>query len=232
MDARDLIATACLPEKAGPIVADYLSRLDAVVPLPASERERILAEAADALVCATQARIAIGESPAAAASAAVAEFGDPVVLAKQFADALGPGMARRVGLMLISSGPVVGLVWVAAIGSGAGWGWRVGSALAAMPLLPVVLAFSVPAAAVAALAGLSPLRLEVLSRAVPRAARLATFGCVCADALLIASTAGHLASGSLGFSGWVACAAVLSMLRLTLAATAFQRLRRLSVAGC
>ena len=139
MGTGDLTGKTGLPDDADAIVTAYLSRLDAALPLPAAERDRIVAEATDALICATQTRIRAGEEPAAAATAAVAEFGDPAMLARQFAAALAPRMARRVGLTLIGSGPLVGLCWVAAIGSGPGLVSRIASALSVMPLLPVVL---------------------------------------------------------------------------------------------
>lgn len=209
------------------LVADYLSRLDGALPLPARDRKRIVTEAADGLACAIEDAVAGGESPGAAARSAVAEFGRPGTLAAHFAAALAPAKARRTGLALVLTGPVIGLVWVAAAGQGTGWPARIGSLIEAMPYLPLVLGLTVAAAVAAVVAGWNPLRLNVSGRSAVTAAWLSTLGCVVADVLLLTgATVGGTAGG---WATWTAAA--LSGVRLTAAATACRSLSRLRVAG-
>ncbi len=210
---------------------EYLSRLDAALPLPRRQRDRIVAEVADGLHSAAEAMTVAGLTKPEAESAAIEEFGESTDLAAEFAQALAPGIARRVGLALVLSGPMVGLAWVAAFGHGIDWMTRITSVLVRMPYFPVVLAVTVPAAMVAVLGGSISLRRNTSSRLATLAARVAASGCVVADLLLEASAFARLESGLFAVGGWVTVAVLLSALRLAVASNATSRLARLRAAG-
>lgn len=231
MGSGDLTGSLGLPVGADTIVADYLSRLDAALAFSARERERIVTEAADALACAIEAAVAEGEPASAAARSAVTEFGHPETVSAHFAVALVPGKARRTGLALVLTGPVIGLAWVAALGQGVGWPARISSVIVAMPYLALVLMLTAPAAVAAVLSGWNRLRLKDASRFAATAAWLSTLGSLAADVLLLTAATGRLMTGSVTLTGWVACAAVLSGVRLAAIAIASRNLSRLRVAG-
>jgi hypothetical protein len=226
----ELTASLALPREAEAVVVAYLIRLNDLLPLPRGERTRIVAEAADTLACAIEDRIVTGTPPGRAARTAVAEFGDPAMLAKQFAAVIAPAAARRVCLALLLSGPMVGVAWATALGHGRHWATRIGSLLETQPYLPPLLMFTVAAAVTAVLGSRKMLWVNVSGRLATGAAWLATIGCLAADALLLATLITLIAGGAAP-GVWVACAASLSCVRLTGAATAARRLARLRAAG-
>jgi hypothetical protein len=74
-----------LATEAREVVSDYLSRLGERLPGGRRARSLVLAEIADGLACAVDARVEDGQSPADAAHAAVGELGEPDQVAAAFA---------------------------------------------------------------------------------------------------------------------------------------------------
>lgn len=223
MDPVDLTPATWDPQ-ARTAAAGYLRALAAGLPLARRTRAAVLAEVADGLACAVEAHVAAGAQPAAAARLAIAEFGDPRELAAQLAAEIAGSHARRVGVGLVATGPLVGLSWVAAFAAADGTSWwaQVGVLMPAVQVYPLVLAVSVPAALVAATGGARLAgRFRVGPRVAAGAAALAAAGCIAGDVALLGGLAG-IRSGP-GWTAALACAAVASLFRLSVAAVAGRR---------
>jgi hypothetical protein len=221
-----------LDPSARPVVEAYLGALESGLPCGRTARRMIVAEVGDGLVDAVRAHAKGGLPPAVAAQAAVAAFGDPRRLAGAFARELVATAATRTGIALVTSGPAVGAVWVAAFAARSGTSWfaQLSAVWSAIPTYPLILAVTVPAAIVAAVAGSGRLPAPALigTRAAAVAALVATGGCVVGDATLFV---GLVSSGGSGWPVlvWLACAA--SMVRLSVAAAAGRRCARLHAAA-
>jgi hypothetical protein len=221
-----------LDPAARPAIAGYLADLAAGLPCGGSARAAIVAEVGDGLVDAVQARVDKGVAPIVAARIAVAEFGDARSLAAGFASELAAAAAHRIGLGLVVSGPVVGTVWVAAYAARSGLGWweQLAALRSALPVYALILAVTVPAAVLAAVAGSGRLSCSVPvgMRGAAGAALVAAVGCVAGDAALLTSLA--VSAGS----GWTALAwagGAVSAMRLSGAAVAGRRCARLRAAA-
>jgi hypothetical protein len=222
-----------LDPAARPLIVAYLAELAAGLPCGRSARAAIVAEVGDGLVDAVQARVDTGMAPVVAARLAVGEFGDARSLASGFAGELAGVAAHRIGLGLVVSGPVVGMVWVAAYAARSRLGWwdQLAALRLALPVYALILAVTVPAAMLAAVAGSGRLSgwLPVRMRgAAAGAALVAAVGCVAGDAALLTSLA--VSAGS----GWTALAwggGAASALRLSGAAAAARRCARLRAAA-
>jgi hypothetical protein len=202
------------------IVGDYLAAVGSRLPIARRTREGILTELADGLACAVAEEIERGLAPGPAAHAAVRQFGEPAVLAAGFARQLASAAAHRVGLGLVTTGPLVGLIWVGATSIGEpDWPSRISGVLSALPLYPLILAVTVPAAMIAITgSGWSARRFPVFRGLATGSAFVAVLGCIAGDVSLL--------SGAIfGGAAWAAAPA-----RLTLVAVAVS-LMRLSVAG-
>jgi hypothetical protein len=232
MDPRHL-TTGDVHPAAAEIIGGYLIALQSRLPAGRRYRARILAEIADGLACAVRQQTDLGAAPAAAARRAVAEFGDPRALAAGFARAYGPVAAHRLGLGLVATGPLVGLTWVVAYpADGAGLRTPVADLLSTLPLLPLILAVTVPAAIVAASgAGWAARRLRLPARVVTGAALVAAIGCTAGDlSLLLTALFGHRLAAAGPVSLTMAAVAV-SALRLSAAGWAGRRVARLRAVG-
>jgi hypothetical protein len=206
------------------VVVAYLEAFRAGLPPAAAARRRadIVAEIGDGLVDDVQARIGRGAPPREAADRAIEEFGDPCRLADAFAEDLAATAARRTGGALILSGPIVGLVWLLAIAS-TGPLQALHDLWGRVPLYPLVLLVSVPAAVVGhGLPGRPP-----STRVALRCALVAGLGCATGDVLLLVAAlhAGGALHAGLGVLMLLAVAG--SCLRLGLVATAVSRCGRL-----
>jgi hypothetical protein len=232
MDTGDLIDAGTDPD-ATQIIDRYLSELDRRLPVRRGVRAGILAEIGDGLHCAVDERVRLGAAGVDAAHAAVAESGDPAVVAGAFAGQLGAAFAHRLGVALVATGPLVGLTWVAAYTTdGVGWQSRIATLMAALPQLPLILAVTVPAAIIASAgAGWVARQLRVPARRVSTAALVASTGCVAGDVSLLASAAAGHVRHDHAAAGLLMLAVAVSVARLSLAALAGHRIRRLRAAG-
>jgi hypothetical protein len=199
---RRLMPSLCLPRGAAALVEDHLVRLHRALPASGRVRRGVTAAVADGLACAVEARIGAGETAGAAARAALDELGDPDELAARFAAEIAPSSAHRTGLALLASGPLVGAAWIGGTDSGMSLPERIATALAGVPLYPVLLAFAVPASLIA-IAARGP-----LLRRVPA---LADHSCPAALAAVLAGMVGDVmlvdiavrAAISTSASGWL-----------------------------
>jgi hypothetical protein len=198
------------------IVARYLDVLAAGLP---AVRTDAVVEVADGLVDAVHAYQRTGVPPELAARRAVAECGDPARLAAELAGELAATGARRLGRALVLTGPLVGSAWVTgyAVRDGVTWWAELHTVLTRVPLLPFVLAVTVPAAVLAV--------LGARARVVAGCAVLASGGCVLGDALLLGTAT------AAGWSWPVAAAAAVSVVRLSSVALAGRRCARLLAAS-
>jgi hypothetical protein len=225
-----------LPEAAAGIVDGYLEELAARVPVGRRQRARIVAEVADGLACAVDARLESGAPPADAARAATAEFGDPHILATQFARGLGPGLAHRTGAALVLTGPAIGLMWAAVYGAGATqWTGKVAAVLSRVPVFPLFLFVTIPAAIVALTgAGKLARRVPTPPRVATASALTATCAVMFGDITLISTALFTVAAfgGAQPVSvALVVAAIVVSAARAGLAGVASLRLARLRAAS-
>jgi hypothetical protein len=216
------------------VLRDYLTRLAAGLPGSRRTRAAVLAEFADGLIEATDARVAGGMARGPAVRAAVAEFGDPDELARMLAAEQAGTTAHRVGLGLVLTGPLVGLVWLAAWATANGLGWldEIPALVSRFPALVALLGLGIPAAVLATLTGAGPLvrRLAVAPRRAAGLAMLAAGAAVAGDTTLLTGVA--LAHGLAGGWSWPLVAAVaVSLTRLTAAGTAARRCARLRSAS-
>ncbi len=230
MDTHDLNSLGLEPSAAR-VVDEYLAVFASYLPVGRRVRAGILAEIADGLVSATEVRTARGDPAQAAATEAVVEVGDPRKLAIAFAGQLGPAAAHRLGVGLVLTGPLVGLMWVTArtVG-GSDWLSRIVDALSAIPLYLPILVVTVPAAVLAFTgSGRCAQRRALPPRLVTGAALAAAIGCVAGDLSLLTAAASHPTS----LHGPVvsALAVLVSVVRLSAAAGAGNRIRRLRAAA-
>ena len=79
------------------LVDAYLADLEGALHLPYARRRRVLAEAADHLLCATERRVEAGEAPDAAQRAAIDAFGPAPVVALAHERAAARDAARPLG---------------------------------------------------------------------------------------------------------------------------------------
>jgi hypothetical protein len=119
--------------------AAYLSDLAAQLHGPRRRRKAILTELRDGLEQATQDRIATGLAPDRAAAAAITQFGSPHAVADAFAGELTTAYARRTIACFIATGPLVGIWWLLLLNPSP---WRTGliALLAAIPVIPLIIA--------------------------------------------------------------------------------------------
>lgn len=232
MDARDLSALGLDPAAAR-VVGDYLAALEAHLPAGRRTREEILTELADDLVCAVAGGTGRGRPSEEAAREAVTQFGDPTTVAAAFTRQLAPVAAHRVGLGLVATGPLVGLIWVAAFASGEhGLPAQIGSLLSAMPIYPVILAVTVPAAMLAVTgAGWAARHLPVPAHVATGAAIVAAVGCVAVDVSLVGRAIVEAAAGAGPQSMLTFAAFAASLVRLSAAGFAGRRIARLRAAA-
>jgi hypothetical protein len=120
-------------------LAAYLSDLAAQLHGPHRRREAILTELRDGLEQATEDRIATGLAPDRAAAAAISQFGNPSAVAEAFAGELAIAYARRTIARFIATGPLVGIWWLLLLHPSP---WRTGliALLAAIPVIPLIIA--------------------------------------------------------------------------------------------
>jgi hypothetical protein len=216
-----------LASEARDILSDYLTTLDERLPRGRRARSPILAEVADGLACAVEARVASGQSPEDAARAAVGEFGEPDRVAAAFARHMLTTTAHRTGLALVTSGPIVGLVWASVWGANAPtWPGKIDAVISGVRALPLLLVLTIPCALLAASAGGWLARwLKLPTRWTYPAALMATGGCVAVDATMVAVvlTGPALMQAS---AALLAAAVVVSALRAGAVSVAMCRLVR------
>jgi hypothetical protein len=215
------------------IIGDYLAAVGSRLPIGRRTREEILTELADGLACAVAEEIGRGLAPGPAAHAAVTQFGEPAVLAAAFARQLASAAAHRVGLGLVTTGPLVGLIWVgAASSSGPTWPSRISGVLSALPLYPLILAMTVPAAMIAITgSGWAARRFPVFRRLATGSAFVAVLGCIAGDVSLLSGAVFGGAAWAAAPTGLTLVAVAVSLVRLSVAGFAGSRVFRLMAAG-
>jgi hypothetical protein len=136
--ASDRLATNTGTRPKDPLAA-YLSDLAAQLHGPRGRHEAILTELRDGLEQATEDRTAIGLPPDQAAAAAISQFGSPYAVADAFAGELATAYARRTVAWFIATGPLVGIWWLLLLHPSP---WRTGliALLAAIPVIPLIIA--------------------------------------------------------------------------------------------
>jgi hypothetical protein len=230
MDARDLNAFDLDPD-AAPIVHAYLTALRAQLPAGRRLRADILAEVADGLACAVVARIEQGMTARDAAGAAVVGLGHPTTVARAFTGQIALAEAHRVGIGLLASGPVVGLLWLAAFASGPSPLSRIIAFFSALPVYPLILATTVPAAVLAMTgAGWAARHVRLPASLATGAAVTATIGCVLGDASLLSMAIIGGVTGA-GAPILATFALLVSGVRLVIAGWSGRRIARLRAAG-
>jgi HAAS len=136
--ASDRLATSTgtRPQDA---LAAYLSDLATQLRGPRRRREAILTELRDGLEQAREDRIAAGLAPDRAAAATITQFGSPCAVADAFAGELTTAYARRTIAWFIATGPLVGIWWLLLLHPSP---WRTGliAFLAAIPVVPLIIA--------------------------------------------------------------------------------------------
>jgi hypothetical protein len=230
MERRDV---ADADVAAARIVGAFLTELDSCLLAGRRARREIMLELADGLSCAGEQHGQRGLSAEQAARAAVAEFGDPRTVAAAFNRQLGVRAAHRLGAGLVLSGPLVGLTWVAAYArAGLDWPSRIVHVFSAMPLYPLILVVTVPAAMVA-FAGSGPAarHLSVPPRVATGAAIVAVMGCVAGDLSLISAAVLGRELVAVGPASLLAVAMAASVGRLSAVAWVGRRIARLRVGG-
>lgn len=226
MDTRHLTDTLVtdLDPAARPVVTRYLRDLGAALPGSRRCRAAILTEVADGLI--EHVTSTTGPDPVTAATSAVRTFGSPQVLATMFARELTGKTAHRTGFALIGSGPMVGLLWLLALASAQPSGVtrtlpeRISELFTTLPLLPVLLLITIPAAILAAAGGGRVARiLHVTTGAAGLAGLVAGAGCAIVDTNLI----GHAVANGTAWSPLLIAAVSASLVRLILAVAAARR---------
>jgi hypothetical protein len=136
--ASDRLATSTVALSEGGL-ATYLSDLAAELLGPRRRRKAILAELSDGLNQATEYRIASGLPADQAAAAAITQFGSAHAVAEAFAGELATAYARRTIACFIATGPLVGIWWLLLLHPSP---WRTGliALLAAIPVIPLIIA--------------------------------------------------------------------------------------------
>jgi hypothetical protein len=214
-----------LDPEACEILSAYINALGEELPGGRRARSMVLAEIADGLVCAVEAREADGLSSGDAANVAVKEFGEVDRVVSAFARQMLSTTTHRTGLALVLSGPIVGLIWASVWGADAStWSGRIDAVLSAVRGLPLLLVLIIPCAVLAASAGGWLGRMIKLPTHWTYAtALIATGGCVAVDTTMVAAAvAGHgLAQASVTL---LVSAVVASVLRASAAGVAMRRL--------
>ena len=120
-------------------LAAYLSGIAAQLHGPRRRRKAILTELRDGLEQATEDSIAAGLAPDRAAAAAITQFGNPYAVADAFGGELKTAYARRTIAWLIATGPLVGIWWLLLLHPSP---WRISliAFVAAMPVIPLIIA--------------------------------------------------------------------------------------------
>ncbi|MFI5891095.1 permease prefix domain 1-containing protein [Actinoplanes sp. NPDC051513] len=130
----------------------YLDQVAAGLRGPRRARSRILAELRDGLDQAVADRTARGEPTGQAAATAIAEFGGPGMVAAAFSGELATAYSRRALTMFVVTGPLVGIWWFLLLRPDP---WRTGVAalIAAIPVVPLIVAGLATAAGTLATTG-------------------------------------------------------------------------------
>jgi HAAS len=120
-------------------LATYLADVAPQLHGPRRRRAAILAELRDGLDQATEDNIAAGLPPDHAVAAAITQFGTPQAVADAFSGELATAYARRTIALFIVTGPLVGIWWLLLLQPSP---WRAGliALLAAIPVLPLLIA--------------------------------------------------------------------------------------------
>lgn len=158
-------------------------------------------EAADGLIEAYEHHLAAGASDKAAAASALAEFGDLTLVVGEFTRQ-APG--RHASRRLLATGPVVGACWAAALILARAWAWPVPGT--ARLIFGSLLMATVTALAIAATSQRSYQRTRLTALAGPALIILDT----------TAITAALAAAPALTWALWIAIAASLARIALTL----------------
>ncbi len=184
-------------------IRTYLGRVAAGLHGPRRLRSRILAELRDGLDQAVADRTARGEPSGRAAAAAIAEFGGPEAVAAAFAGELATAYARRTSILFVVTGPLVGIWWLLLLRPDP---WRTGLAtlIAAIPVIPLILAGLATAAGTLATTGRLMRRLPETGPGRALVATSAVAGLALAGDLVIIGVAAY--SG--GLTGRLAVIAV------------------------
>jgi hypothetical protein len=130
----------------------YLDQIAAGLPGPRRRHSRVLAELRDGLEQAVADHTARGLSPERAVTAATAQFGSPDAITAAFAGELATAYARQILIWFVASGPFVGVWWLFLLRPDP---WRAGlvALLAAIPVVPLVVAGIATAAGALATTG-------------------------------------------------------------------------------
>ena len=213
-------------------IAAYLVELAADLAGPPRMRRTVIAELEDGLRCAAERHRAAGGTTVQAEAAAIEEFGAPAVVARAFAPELAAAQARRFALALVRSGPLVGALWLIPVllaaphpqSHGPVWRHAATSLIAVTPVLPVAIAATAFAAAIAVATTGRGLRLfrgwDPIAR---RAAGAAALAAAAGDVALLTSApgiAGRIPAAALPL---VLVAAAVSALRLVASAWCTRR---------
>jgi len=168
----------------------YLGEIASRLPGPRHRRARILAELRDGLEQATADRITAGLPADRAASAATARFGTPAAVADAFAPELTIAYARHTLAWYVATGPLVGIWWLLLLHP-TPWHGSLSALVSAIPVIPLVAAGLVAAAATFATTGR-------LIRWLPEAGDRRAAGAVLAVAALVIAGDVVILGGYLG----------------------------------
>jgi hypothetical protein len=216
-----------LPEdwvpEATAVLLDYLAVLAAGLVGSRRYRAGVVAELADGLIEATDARRDTGLDDLTAIRKAVAECGDPGELARLFVAEQAAGTACRTGRALVLTGPFVGAAWLVAAMARTGLGPldQIQAVLTGSPLVLVVVV-AVPAAIFAAAGG----RFAVTPSWAAGLGAVAAVAAMVCDSAMLASLV-----GTAGWSWLAFVAGTVSALRLALSAVAANRCAKLRIAA-
>jgi hypothetical protein len=139
-----------LPVRSG--LDAYLTDIAQHLGGPRRHRRRILAELRDGLDEALTAHTTQGVDENLAVSQAMEQFGTPTAIADAFAPELATAHARRILAWFIATGPFVGIWWLLVLDPQP---WRTGALtlLAAIPVIPLIVAAIATATAIFATTG-------------------------------------------------------------------------------
>jgi len=192
----------------------YLGEIAVHLHGPHRRRARIVAELREGLDQAIADQIAAGLPTEKAETVALARFGTPVVVADAFADELTIAHARRVLAWFVATGPLVGIWWLLLLHP-VPWHGSPTALIAAIPVVPLVVAGIAVAAITFATTGRLIRWLPEASACRAAAAVLAVAGLVVVgDVTVVAVYVGSDApAGALGI---VAVAASLTRIGFSL----------------
>jgi len=117
----------------------YLGEIATHLHGPRRRRAQILAELRDGLELSVADQMAAGRPEEDAVSAAIARFGTPTAVAAAFAGELTIAYARQVLAWFVATGPLVGIWWLLLLHPRP-WHDGVAALVAAIPVLPLVVA--------------------------------------------------------------------------------------------